>query len=73
MKERRRTSRRGWGVGLIALATTSLSVLGGGTGTISAAEDKPAVLEDLKSVDQLRALFNEAAGKPRLILLLSPT
>ena len=73
MKERRRTSRRGWGIGLIALATTSFSLLGGGTGTTSAAEDKRAVLQDLKSVDQLRVLFNEAAGKPRLILLLSPT
>ena len=73
MKERRRTSRRGWGIGLIALTTASLSLLGGGTGTTLAAEDKTAVLQDLKSVDELRTLFNKAAGKPRLILLLSPT
>lgn len=73
MKERGRNFRRGWGVGLIALATGSLSLLGGGTGTTLAAEDKAAVLQDLKSVEELRNLFNEAAGKPRLILLLSPT
>ena len=73
MKQKRRTSRRAWGVGLIALATASLSLLGGGAGTTLAAEDKPTVLQDLKSVDELRNLFNEAAGKPRLILLLSPT
>ncbi len=73
MNERRRTSRRGWGVRLIALATASLSLLGGGSGTTLAAEDKAAVLQDLKSVDELRTLFNTAAGKPRLILPLSPT
>lgn len=30
-------------------------------------------LQDLHDVDQLRMLFNDNAGKPRLILLLSPT
>jgi len=32
-----------------------------------------AKLTDLSSVDQLQAAFNADAGKPRLILLLSPT
>lgn len=30
-------------------------------------------LEDLQSIDQLATAFNEDAGQPRLILLLSPT
>jgi hypothetical protein len=30
-------------------------------------------LTDLRSVDQLKSLFNERSGEPRLILLISPT
>ena len=30
-------------------------------------------LSDLKDIDQFQELFNEQAGKPRLILLISPT
>ncbi len=36
--------------------------------------DEPAkVLAHMNSMDDLRDRFNEAAGSPRLVLLLSPT
>ncbi len=36
--------------------------------------DEPAnALTDMNSMDDLRARFNDAAGSPRLVLLLSPT
>ena len=36
--------------------------------------DEPArALGDMNSMDDLRARFNEDAGSPRLVLLLSPT
>ena len=36
--------------------------------------DEPAkVLANMNSMDDLRARFNEGAGSPRLVLLLSPT
>ena len=31
------------------------------------------VLADLESLDQFKAQFNEDTGKPRIVLLLSPT
>jgi hypothetical protein len=34
---------------------------------------RDATLSDIASVDQLRARFNVDEGKPRLLLLLSPT
>ena len=33
----------------------------------------PPTLSNLSSVDELKARFNADAGKPRIILLLSPT
>jgi hypothetical protein len=36
--------------------------------------DQPAKpLADMNSMDDLRARFNDGAGSPRLVLLLSPT
>ena len=36
--------------------------------------DEPAkVLANMSSMDDLRARFNDGAGSPRLVLLLSPT
>jgi hypothetical protein len=36
--------------------------------------DEPAdALANMRSIDDLRARFNDGAGSPRLVLLLSPT
>jgi hypothetical protein len=34
---------------------------------------RPATLADIQSVDELKSAFNRDAGKPRVVLLLSPT
>jgi hypothetical protein len=39
--------------------------------TVAAAQ--PAALTDLSTVDELRLAFEHDSGKPRVILLLSPT
>ena len=51
---------------LLPLCLLSLSFLGG------CREYKP-VLEDLTGVEGLKAQFNKDGGKPRVVLLLSPT
>jgi len=51
---------------LLPLCLLSLSFLAG------CREYKP-VLQDLTSVDELKAQFNKDSGKPRVVLLLSPT
>jgi hypothetical protein len=33
----------------------------------------PQQLTDLRNIEQLRNLFNNASGEPRLIILVSPT
>ena len=38
-----------------------------------AACSRPPALSTLSSVDELKARFNADAGKPRIILLMSPT
>lgn len=38
-----------------------------------AAAAQGAALTDLEDLDQLRGLFNQREGVPRLVLLLSPT
>lgn len=41
--------------------------------SMAAETRKEAALHDLKNVDELKAVFNEDLGKPRLLVLLSPT
>ncbi len=36
-------------------------------------DESANALADMRSMDDLRARFNENAGSPRLVLLLSPT
>jgi hypothetical protein len=52
--------------GLIAVALLSL-------GSITGCGEYKPVLKDLSGVDELKARFNRDAGKPRVVLLLSPT
>jgi hypothetical protein len=49
-----------------ALAALTVSLLTG-------CKPAPPTLSDLSSVDELKARFNGDAGKPRIVLLLSPT
>ena len=49
--------------------TLALTTLPGQAGQQTSAP----TLQDLQTVDEIRAMFNRDAGKVRLILLLSPT
>jgi hypothetical protein len=66
---RARPSRRPLGrrLGALLLIAMLAPVLTGGCG-----KHEP-VLEDLKSLDDFKARFNDDEGKPRIVLLLSPT
>jgi hypothetical protein len=52
-------------MGAVAALAVALTLLGCRPG--------PPTLKDISSVDELAARFNADAGKPRIILLLSPT
>ena len=54
--------------GAVALVQFLLGPIGGYRG-----EEPVRTLADMNSMDDLRARFNEDAGNPRLVLLLSPT
>lgn len=58
--------------GLKWLIVVSLIAAAIGLGLFAAPRPK-ATLNDLQSVEQLRARFNQDKGKTRLVLLLSPT
>ena len=51
---------------LLPLCLLSLSFLAG-------CREYQPVLQDLTGVDALKAQFNKDSGKPRVVLLLSPT
>ena len=54
--------------GAVALVQSFLGPIGG-----YRCEEPAMTLSDMNSMDDLRARFNEDAGSPRLVLLLSPT
>ena len=54
--------------GAVALVQSFLGPIGG-----YRCEEPARTLADMNSMDDLRARFNEDAGSPRLVLLLSPT
>ncbi len=54
-------------------AVVLAAVTGCGGRHHAASSTQPARLTDLRSVDQLRTLFNAHAGEPRLVVLVSPT
>jgi hypothetical protein len=55
-----------------ALAIAAVVILAA-AGCGGSTERSSGTLKDLRSVDQLKSLFNEESGQPRLILLISPT
>jgi hypothetical protein len=58
----------------VALALLLVAAAGAGCGGSSnEPRSSSGDVVDLTSVDQVRAAFTNDAGKPRLVLLLSPT
>jgi hypothetical protein len=54
---------------LLSGAVVGIASRGGG----EARSAPPSQLSDLENLGQLEALFNAAAGMPRLVVLLSPS
>ncbi len=55
------------------MAVVAVAAFGGlGTNGAAHAAARPT-LTDLRGVDELKTLFNQDAGKVRLVLLVSPT
>ena len=51
---------------LLAALVVSVAVLGG-------CKSQPPTLEEISGIESFKAQFNADAGKPRVVLLLSPT
>ncbi len=56
-----------------ALAALGVAVTASLVMTAQSAEKGEATMQDLKDVDELKALVNADKGSPRLVLLFSPT
>ncbi|HKZ52638.1 MAG TPA: hypothetical protein VJ085_05085 [Candidatus Acidoferrales bacterium] len=50
-----------------------LALLAGHPAAAAPEASAPGTLRELKSVEQFSALFQQEQGRPRLVLLLSPT
>lgn len=59
--------------GVLAGGVAVLPVRHAAGSTAPASAAQGAALTDLEDLDQLRGLFNQREGVPRLLLLLSPT
>ena len=60
-------------LGLCACLAALAGCGSGGDSAATEATPKRATLKDVSNVLELRAAFNEDRGKPRLLLILSPT
>jgi hypothetical protein len=58
---------------LVAIALLLCCNARGTTQSVSSASTSSSALHDLKSLAELEAAFNADIGKPRIVLLLSPT
>ena len=56
-----------------ALAFLGMMVTGSLVAPVHSAEKQELEMTDLKSVEELKDLFNADKGSPRLLLLFSPT
>jgi len=58
--------------GLLSIGSSSAIAQTADEKAVREVDVKPA-LKDLRNLDELRTLFNQEKGAPRVILLLSPT